>query len=53
MISFGLEEEQQIIQETVRKFAAEELRPKSCTSNLVTPIVALLKNWSPIERRAA
>jgi alkylation response protein AidB-like acyl-CoA dehydrogenase len=28
MISFGLEEEQQIIQETVRKFAAEELRPK-------------------------
>ena len=28
MISFGLEEDQQIIQETVRKFAAEELRPK-------------------------
>jgi alkylation response protein AidB-like acyl-CoA dehydrogenase len=28
MISFGLEEEQQIIQETVRKFAAEALRPK-------------------------
>jgi alkylation response protein AidB-like acyl-CoA dehydrogenase len=27
MISFGLEEDQQIIQETVRKFAAEELRP--------------------------
>ena len=28
MISFALEEDQQIIQETVRKFAAEELRPK-------------------------
>ncbi|MDB4971551.1 MAG: Butyryl-CoA dehydrogenase [Myxococcales bacterium] len=28
MISFGLEEDQQIIQETVRKFAGEELRPK-------------------------
>ena len=28
MISFGLEEDQQIIQETVRKFAAEALRPK-------------------------
>jgi alkylation response protein AidB-like acyl-CoA dehydrogenase len=28
MISFGLEEDQQIIQDTVRKFAAEELRPK-------------------------
>ncbi|HXU74261.1 MAG TPA: acyl-CoA dehydrogenase family protein [Polyangia bacterium] len=28
MISFGLEEDQQIIQETVRKFAVEELRPK-------------------------
>src|SRR5437762_11664522 len=28
MISFGLEEDQQIIQETVRKFAADELRPK-------------------------
>jgi alkylation response protein AidB-like acyl-CoA dehydrogenase len=28
MISFGLEEDQQIIQETVRKLAAEELRPK-------------------------
>ncbi len=28
MISFGLEEDQQIIQATVRKFAAEELRPK-------------------------
>jgi acyl-CoA dehydrogenase len=28
MISFGLEEEQQIIQETVRKFAVDELRPK-------------------------
>jgi acyl-CoA dehydrogenase len=27
MISFGLEEDQQIIQDTVRKFAAEELRP--------------------------
>ncbi len=28
MIAFGLEEDQQIIQETVRKFAAEALRPK-------------------------
>jgi acyl-CoA dehydrogenase len=28
MISFGLEEEQQIVQATVRKFAAEELRPQ-------------------------
>jgi acyl-CoA dehydrogenase len=28
MISFGLDEEQQIIQDTVRKFAAEALRPK-------------------------
>jgi alkylation response protein AidB-like acyl-CoA dehydrogenase len=28
MISFGLEEDQLLIQETVRKFAAEELRPK-------------------------
>src|SRR3954470_16495719 len=28
MISFGLAEDQQIIQETVCKFAAEELRPK-------------------------
>lgn len=28
MISFGLEDEQQLVQETVRKFAAEELRPR-------------------------
>ena len=28
MISFALEEDQQLIQETVRKFAAEEMRPK-------------------------
>src|SRR5690242_15487506 len=28
MISFALEEDQQLIQETVRKFAAESLRPK-------------------------
>ena len=28
MISFALEEEQQLIQDTVRKFAAEELRPR-------------------------
>ena len=28
MISFALEEDQQLIQDTVRKFAAEELRPK-------------------------
>src|SRR5438309_5222649 len=28
MISFGLEEEQAMIQETVRKFAVENLRPK-------------------------
>ena len=28
MISFGLEEDQQLIQETVRKFAADELRPR-------------------------
>src|SRR5947208_191861 len=28
MISFGLDEEQQLLQETVRKFAAEALRPK-------------------------
>src|SRR5258706_14428327 len=28
MISFALEEDQQLIQDTVRKFAAEALRPK-------------------------
>lgn len=28
MISFGLEDEQLLVQETVRKFAAEELRPR-------------------------
>ena len=28
MISFGLSEDQEILRDTVRKFAAEELRPK-------------------------